>query len=237
MRSPEEKGSADVMPSTSLLITIDGPAGAGKTTVSRLLAAELAYRYVDTGALYRCVALAAKQAGVRADDDDGLAEVCRNLDLKVRVNGRETRLLVAGRDVGDQIRTPEITMLASAVSARGVVREHLLKLQRELGAFKAAVFEGRDMGTVVFPEADVKFYLDADPKTRALRRYKELSARDTQSLTEVEAEMRRRDADDSQRQLAPLKPAADAIVIDATHLSIDQVVSTLLAHIRDAADS
>jgi cytidylate kinase len=235
MEKEKEKRDVTAYFHKPLLITIDGPAGAGKTTVSRLIAAELSYRYIDTGALYRCIALAAKEAGVETDDDHGLANLCTTLDLQVHVEGHETHLVMNGKDISQQIRTPEITMMASAVSARPVVRKYLLKLQQELGASKSAVFEGRDMGTVVFPQADIKFYLDADVETRAFRRYKELSNQSSQTLEQVESDMRRRDANDSQRELAPLKPADDAIRIDATHLSIDQVVATLLSHIQGVA--
>lgn len=215
-----------------LLVTIDGPAGAGKTTVSRRLAQLLDYRYVDTGALYRAVAWAAREAGIGPTDDAALGELCRSLQLEFHRSDSGMRLLLNRCDITDRIRTPEISMLASAVSARPAVRSCLLGLQRELGRAKCAVFEGRDMGTVVFPEADVKFYLDASPEIRALRRYRELQPNNPQQLAAVQADMRRRDESDSTRQHAPLKPAADAVVIDSTDLSIEAVVEAMQEHIR-----
>ena len=134
-------------------------------------------------------------------------------------------------DISDHIRTPEISMLASAVSAKPVVREYLLTVQKDIGRRKAAVFEGRDMGTVVFPEADVKFFLNASSQTRARRRYDEMKSTSDQSLNQVEKDMQRRDRNDSTRRLAPLKPADDAIYIDSTDLSIKEVVESMLAHI------
>ncbi|MEW6672354.1 MAG: (d)CMP kinase [Thermodesulfobacteriota bacterium] len=214
-----------------LLITIDGPAGAGKTTASRLLADALGYRYIDTGALYRGIAVAVKSAGIEPDDDTALETLCSTLALQFKRNDAGVRLLLNQQDISDQIRTPEISMLASAVSARPVVRKCLLGLQREMGREKNAVFEGRDMGTVVFPDADVKFYLDASLKTRAIRRFRELKPEVSQSLEAVAAEMERRDKNDSTRQVAPLKPATDAVIIDSTDLTAEAVVQLMRSHI------
>ena len=186
-----------------LLITIDGPAGAGKTTVSRALADRLGYRYVDTGALYRGVALAAQTRGVNPENDDDLKRLCSDLDLTFVRKKEGSGLFLGGKNISDRIRTPEITMLASAVSARPVVREFLLDLQKDLGRKKAAVFEGRDMGTVVFPDADVKFFLNASTRTRAQRRYEEQKSKNSQTLDEVERDILQRDRNDSTRDVAP----------------------------------
>ena len=217
----------------SLIITIDGPAGAGKTTVSRTLARRLGYRYIDTGALYRGLALAVDRAGIVSDDDAALAVLCRQIHLDFAVRDDDLRLLLNGEDVGDRIRSPRISMLASAVSARPLVRDFLLEIQRSMGSAGNAVLEGRDMGTVVFPDADVKFFLDADAGIRARRRFAELEAKETPGLklTSVEQDMIKRDRDDSTRAVAPLKPASDAIRIDSTHLSIDGVIALMLDHI------
>ena len=215
-----------------LLITIDGPAGAGKTTVSRALADRLGYRYVDTGALYRGVALAAQIRGVNPENDDDLKRLCSDLDLTFVRKKEGSGLFLGGKNISDRIRTPEITMLASAVSARPVVREFLLDLQKDLGRKKAAVFEGRDMGTVVFPDADVKFFLNASTRTRAQRRYEEQKSKNSQTLDEVEQDILQRDHNDSTRDVAPLKPAADAIIIDSTELNADEVVALMVSHIR-----
>ena len=221
----------------SLLITIDGPAGAGKTTTSRILANRLGYRYIDTGALYRSVAFEARRTGTSPDDDDGLKRLCRTLNLKFVSGPKGLRILSNGSDITDQIRTSEISMLASAVSARPVVRKYLLDLQRELGKEKGAVFEGRDMGTVVFPEADVKFFLNASLKVRAQRRYLELTSTSSQTLAKVEQDMQRRDANDTSRSLAPLRPARDAIIIDSSELSADKVVQRMLSFIENRLHS
>jgi len=214
-----------------LLITIDGPAGAGKTTVSRALADRLGYRYVDTGALYRGVALAVKTQGIDPQNEAALKQLCNRLKLALVKTDEGLRLISNGQDISDRIRTPEITMLASAVSARPLVREYLLELQRDMGAEKAAVFEGRDMGTVVFPDADVKFFLDASTRKRAQRRFGELKSDSTQTLDDVARDIEQRDQNDSTRPVAPLKPAPDAIIVDSTDLTVDQVVEVMLSYL------
>lgn len=211
-----------------LIITIDGPSGAGKTTVSRILAGRLGYKYIDTGALYRGVALEAISASLNPDDDTGLKNVLSSLKMKFVYGEKGLRLISNDTDITDKIRTSEISMFASAASARPVVRNFLLELQRELGREKGVVFEGRDMGTVVFPDADVKFYLDASHKTRALRRYQELKSETSQTLQNVEKDIKRRDKNDSIRNLSPLKAAEDAVIIDSTHLSAQDVVDRMM---------
>ncbi|MEA1948785.1 MAG: (d)CMP kinase [Thermodesulfobacteriota bacterium] len=211
-----------------LIITIDGPSGAGKTTVSRILAGRLGYKYIDTGALYRGVALEAISAGLNPDDDTGLENVLSSLKMKFVYGEKGLRLISNDTDITDKIRTSEISMFASAASARPVVRNFFFELQRELGREKGVVFEGRDMGTVVFPDADVKFYLDASHKTRSLRRYQEFKSETSQTLQDVEKDIKRRDKNDSARDLAPLRPAKDAVIIDSTHLSAQDVVDRMM---------
>jgi cytidylate kinase len=221
-------------PSKNLLITIDGPAGAGKSTVSKLLAKKLDYIYLDTGAMYRAVAVLARDSE-HSDPlaENTLEEICLGLDLKFVQKDGTLHLLANGRDVTEEIRQPEISSLASAVSAKAVVREQLSAIQRKMGKAGGVVLEGRDMGTVVFPEADVKFFLDASPEVRSNRRFLELEAegQDT-TVEEVHQLMLTRDRNDSNRQLAPLKPAEDAILVDSTDLQIGEVVQLMLDHIE-----
>lgn len=220
------------MSENEIIITIDGPAGAGKTTVSRMLAENLGYIYVDTGALYRAVALKVRDEAVDPQDDEALAGVCGHLELLFRVTEKGHRLLSCGKDVTDRIRTPEIAMLASAVSARPVVRKYLLDVQRLMGRAKGAVFEGRDMGTVVFPEAEVKFYLDASQRERALRRHRELPEGSALTLAQVESDIEKRDKNDSSRDIAPLRPAHDAVIIDSSQIPAQKVMEMMMLVVR-----
>ncbi len=218
--------------SKPLLITIDGPAGAGKTTIGKRLAGCLKYRYVDTGALYRAVAHEALRAGIASDDDPKLRAMCGGLNLKFEEGSMGVRLLANDRDITDAIRTPEIAMAASKASAQPSVREHLLNVQRKLGKDRCVVFEGRDMGTVVFPDADVKFFLDAEPRVRAQRRFHEMKHPPQMTLDEMEKEIVCRDQADSTRMLAPLRAAPDAVRIDSSRLSEDEVIRRMLDHIH-----
>ena len=210
------------------VVTIDGPAGAGKTTVSRRLARQIGFDYIDTGALYRGVAHTALARKVDLRSNEALARLCKDLAIElVRRPQSALRLIVNSVDITDRIRTPEVTMAASAVSAQAAVRDYLLGLQRALAHGRRAVFEGRDMGTVVFPGAEVKFFLTADLDVRARRRYLELKDQIDVSLAHVRRDIARRDTDDSQRALAPLKAAADATLIDTSGLSLDALVVRL----------
>jgi CMP/dCMP kinase len=212
------------VPKAAPIVAIDGPAGAGKSTVARQLAQRLGFSMIDTGAIYRSVALAARQAEVAWDDDQGLA---RLLSQGLPLRFQDERVFLAGQDVTEAIRTPEITRGASVVSARPVVRERLLGLQRDLGrsAPAGAVLEGRDIGTIVFPDAEVKFFLTAADEARALRRHAELTEKGlTVALAEVLSDQRRRDKDDTERAIAPLKPAEDALLVDTTGLDLGEVV-------------
>jgi cytidylate kinase len=215
------------------IITIDGPAGSGKSTVSRLLATRLKVLYLDTGAMYRAVALQAKRKGVDLKDKEKISRLCRDLDLQFKTLDGATRLFVGAEDISAAIRSPEMDMLSSAISAIKEVREAMTLLQRKMAEQGGVVAEGRDMGTVVFPDADYKFFVNADPEVRAGRRYRErLERGEAVSRGEVEKELRKRDAQDMTRALAPLVPAKDAIIIDTTNLTVEEVVEKMVKTIE-----
>ncbi len=209
------------------IVAIDGPAGAGKSTVSKVLARRLGFSLVDTGAIYRCVALKARRAGIGFEDDVKLGELLERLNVSFQVVGEDNHVYLDGEDVSEEIRTPENSMAASRVSSRPVVRAGLLALQRRLAleASKGAILEGRDIGTVVFPDADAKYFLEANPEVRARRRYEELFQKGVErSLEDVLADQVKRDQDDASRAVAPLKPAEDAVRVDSSNLPLSEVV-------------
>ncbi|MBW2217472.1 MAG: (d)CMP kinase [Deltaproteobacteria bacterium] len=211
------------------IITIDGPAGSGKSTISRLLAKKIGFLYLDTGAMYRAVALAANRRGVGLDDRERLGDLCRSLDLHFNTDEDPPGLFLHGEDISKAIRSPEMDMAASTVSAVKEVRAAMTDLQRIMAKGLNIVAEGRDMGTVVFPGAAHKFFLTASVKERAERRYRERTARgESVSRDSVEEELRKRDYQDETRALAPLKPAEDAVIIDSTELMIEQVVDKII---------
>lgn len=211
------------------MITIDGPAGAGKSTVGRRLAARLGYRFIDTGAMYRALALSVDEAGLGDADEGTLRAHLEGLDVRLRGD----RVLLNGRDVTPEIRTSRISRLTSRLTRLAVVRDRLTPFQRREAVAGGVVLEGRDTGTVVCPDAEVKFYLDASLDVRARRRQKELAERGFRiDVVAVRREIGQRDVDDSTRALAPLRRAADAVVVHTSRLGIEEVVERLLAEVE-----
>lgn len=212
------------------VITIDGPSGAGKSTISRGLAARLGLTYLDTGAMYRAVGLAITRQGIDLDNPEALSACLAGIELTLTPNGNDdVRVLLNGEDVSLAIRTPEMGLIASKVSAHPLVREKLTAMQRRLGEKGGLVAEGRDMGTVVFPQAACKFFLDASPEERARRRVLQLAGKGLAAdYQEILDQIKKRDYDDSSRALAPLKPAADAVIIDCSALNPAEVIERML---------
>lgn len=217
-----------------VIVAIDGPSGAGKSSITKLLAKRLGYLHIDTGAMFRAVALMAQRAGIACEDDARLAELCARLTIGFERDGEAYRVVVNGEDVSRAIRTEKVGLLTSCISARKPVRDALLAMQREMGKTGGVILEGRDIGTVVFPDAEVKFYLFASAEERGRRRYLELKARgEAVTLAETIENVVCRDRQDEGRQHAPLKKAEDAVPVDSTALSIEEVLAFMEETVKE----
>ena len=216
-------------------IAIDGPGGAGKSSISKAIASDLGFIHVDTGAMYRAIALYA----VRNDctEPDKIREQIDNIDVELKFIGGVQRVMLCGEDVTDYIRSPEVTMAASKVSAVPEVREHLFELQKKIAAENNIIMDGRDIGSVVLPNADLKIYLTASAEERASRRYLELREKpDCPTYEEILADIQQRDYNDMHREIAPLTQAEDAVLLDTTNMGFNEVVEHITAMIREKLD-
>ncbi len=221
-----------------MTIAIDGPSGSGKSTVGKALAERLGYLYIDTGAMYRAVALKVKEEAVGLEDELKLFQLASSLQLTFASKGKETHVLCNGKDVTEIIRSPEMSRLASDISKKKVVREALVQKQREMGKGGGVVLEGRDIGTVVFPEAEIKFYLDAKAEERGRRRFRELIEKGIQvNFGETLEEVQKRDHNDMSRDHSPLKKAEDAIFIDSTEHTVDEIVEEMVRVVQEKVKS
>lgn len=214
----------------NIIVTIDGPSGSGKGTVAKAVAKRLGLSYLDTGAMYRAVALSAFRKGIPFDDDEKLNELISGIRIGFREEGNSgQRVFLNGEDVTDEIRVPHISRLSSDIATKGVVRLHLKRMQREIGKERNIVAEGRDMGTYVFPDADFKFYIDAALDERARRRWLQLKESGIEAnFEEVKREIEIRDKQDKERTESPLHPASDAVIIDTTNLEVGEVVERIV---------
>lgn len=219
----------------SIAIALDGPAGAGKSSIAKRAAKALGYIYVDTGALYRTIGLAAMRAGVEPQPSDEVDSLLSRITVSLEFNEQgEQVVLLDGEDVSSVIRTPEASMMASKISAVPSVRAYLLDLQRDMAKTHNVIMDGRDIGTVVLPDAKVKIFLTASPEARAERRYKELVEKGTDTTyEEVLRDVKERDYNDSHRAIAPLKPAEDSILVDTTELDFEQSVEAIINVIKE----
>ena len=210
-------------------IAVDGPAGAGKSTIAKLVAKELGFVYVDTGAMYRAMALYFLRKGVDPKAAEEIERSCPEVDVTIRYQDGVQQVLLNGEDVSGLIRTEEVGNMASAVSGYMPVREKLVELQKQLAAKENVIMDGRDIGTCVLPEADVKIFLTASVETRALRRYKELEEKGVScDLEEIMKDIEDRDYRDMHRKISPLKQAEDAVLVDSSDMSVDEVVNTII---------
>ncbi len=211
-----------------LIIAIDGPAASGKSTTAQRLALRLGYIYLDTGAMYRACALQAQISGVSLEDEDAVAAMLKDIDVRIETSGEKNVILLGGKDVSEDIRANAISKLSSDISALPAVRYRMVEHQRQMGAKGGVILDGRDIGTFVFPDADIKFFLTASPEIRARRRWLELQKKGiNKEYDEVLRELEERDRNDASRALAPLSIAEDAIVIDTGDMSVEEQVDTL----------
>lgn len=215
-------------------VAIDGPAGAGKSTIARTAAHTLGYIYVDTGALYRAVGVYSLRRGFDTKNADTVADTLSDICVELKFIGDIQHVFLNGEDVSEEIRTPEASMAASDVSAVPAVRQFLFDLQRDIAKQNDCIMDGRDIGTVVLPQAQVKIFLTASPEARAMRRYRELQAKGAaDTFEEVLADLKQRDYNDSHRAVAPLKPAEDSILVDTTELNLEESVEKVIAVIQE----
>ncbi len=213
----------------SINVAIDGPAGAGKSTIAKLIAKKMGYIYVDTGAMYRAMALYFIRNGIKAEDTQKVSEKCKDADISIAYRDGEQVVLLDDENVNGLIRTEEVGNMASATSANKNVRQKLVELQKKLAANADIVMDGRDIGTVVLPNADVKIYLTASSSVRAKRRYDELIAKGEKAdLATIEADIIERDHRDMTREISPLRQAEDAVLVDSSYMTIDEVVQTVI---------
>lgn len=218
----------------SMIVTIDGPAGAGKSSAARALAVRLEFQFLDTGAMYRAVTWYCLDRGIDLHDQEAVVEIARRIDLRLEAD----RVFVEGREVTREIRSTAVTHESRYVAGNTLVRQHLVALQRQLAAGKNIVTEGRDQGTVAFPDAQCKFFLTANPETRARRRQRDLAAHGEHvPLTEILAQQNNRDARDAQRKVGALKPAVDAVMIDTSDIELEETVSQLERLVRAKMNS
>lgn len=216
-----------------IIVAIDGPAASGKSSTARRLARSLGYVYIDSGAMYRACALAAIRAQLDIHNTTEILHMLSLTDIRLEQSEAGNKVILNGEDVSEAIRSEEISRLASDISAIPIVRDRMVELQRQMGLEGGVVMDGRDIGTVVFPQAEVKFFMIADVCERAKRRFKELQDKGIEADIEIVlSELRTRDENDTNRKVAPLKPAPDSILIDTSHLSLDEQVAILRQHIK-----